>query len=234
MFLAHNYELQGPDTMQSMVAVLNSNFWLSTHVTTVTIGYSAGLLACAIGHVFIFGKALGLGRGNKDFYRTVTRLTYGVVCFGALFSFVGTVLGGIWANNSWGRFWGWDPKENGALLIILWFLFMLHARLGGYIRDMGIAVCSVLAGIVVSFSWWGVNLLSIGLHSYGFISGVQKILYVYWAIEVAVLALAAFAHYRMTEAKAIAAPRGRAPKEKEPAGKRGRAVKGRRQAQAEA
>jgi ABC-type transport system involved in cytochrome c biogenesis permease subunit len=203
LFMAHNYELRGPDTMESMVAVLNSNFWLSTHVTTVTIGYSAGLLACAIAHFYIVGKAFGLGRNRPDFYRTVARLTYGVICFGALFAFVGTVLGGIWANDSWGRFWGWDPKENGALLIILWFLFILHARLGGYIRDLGIAAAAVFGGIVVAFSWWGVNMLGVGLHSYGFLSGVKGRLYSFYLLELVVLALAAVAYYRVRGEKPV-------------------------------
>jgi ABC-type transport system involved in cytochrome c biogenesis permease subunit len=204
LFLAHNFELRGPDTMESMIAVLNSNFWLSTHVTTVTIGYSAGLLACAIAHITLFGRAFGLGRDNPDFYRTVTRLTYGVVCFGALFAFVGTVLGGIWANNSWGRFWGWDPKENGALLIILWFLFILHARLGGYIREIGLALAAVFGGMIVAFSWWGVNLLSIGLHSYGFLPGTSRNLTIYWLIELGVLAVGIVAYFRAQSLAAAA------------------------------
>ena len=188
MFLANKFELRGSDTMESMIAVLNSNFWLSTHVTTVTIGYSAGLLACAIAHIHVIGHALGLAR-RKDFMRSVARMTYGVICFGTLFAFVGTVLGGIWANYSWGRFWGWDPKENGALMIILWNLFILHARMGGYLRDLGTAIAAIFGGIIVAFSWWGVNLLGVGLHSYGFLSGIQKTLYTYWLIEIGVIAL---------------------------------------------
>jgi ABC-type transport system involved in cytochrome c biogenesis permease subunit len=69
-----------------------------------------------------------------------------------LFSFVGTILGGIWADQSWGRFWGWDPKENGALLIVLWNAIILHSRWGGFIRERGLAVMSVFGNIVVSLS----------------------------------------------------------------------------------
>lgn len=186
LFFANSFELRGPDTMESMVAVLNSNFWLSTHVTTITIGYSAGLLACVMAHVYIFMR-LFRRDPSKDALRSVSRMTYGVICFGALFSFVGTVLGGIWANYSWGRFWGWDPKENGALMIILWNLFILHGRFGGYLRDLGLAMAAVFGGMIVAFSWWGVNLLGIGLHSYGFLSGVQQVLYGYWIFEGIVL-----------------------------------------------
>ncbi len=95
-------------------------------------------------------------------------MVYGVICFATLFSFIGTVLGGIWADQSWGRFWGWDPKENGALLIVLWNALILHARWGGLVKDRGIMNLAVFGNIVTSFSWFGVNMLGIGLHSYGF------------------------------------------------------------------
>jgi hypothetical protein len=95
-------------------------------------------------------------------------MTYGVTCFALLFNVTGTVLGGIWADQSWGRFWGWDPKENGALLIVLWNAITLHARAGGLVRSRGLAVLAVLGNIVTAWSWFGVNMLGIGLHSYGF------------------------------------------------------------------
>lgn len=91
-----------------------------------------------------------------------------VVCVATLFSFVGTILGGIWADQSWGRFWGWDPKENGALLIVLWNAIILHARWGGLVRQRGLMVMAVFGNVVTSWSWFGVNMLGIGLHSYGF------------------------------------------------------------------
>jgi ABC-type transport system involved in cytochrome c biogenesis permease subunit len=172
--------------MPSLVAVLDTNFWLATHVTAVTTGYSAGLLASAIAHVHLFARMFGLRR-DEAFFKETTRMTYGVLLFGLFFSVVGTILGGIWANYSWGRFWGWDPKENGALLICLWELIILHARLGGYIRDLGLAVMTVLGGVVIAFSWWGVNLLGVGLHSYGFTSGVLELLLLFYALEGLVL-----------------------------------------------
>ena len=188
MFIAIRYEIEeAVDTMPRLIAVLDTNFWLSTHVTTVTIGYQAGLLAAAFSHVYIGARVLGLKRSDPDFYISLTRMTYGTVCFGLLFSFVGTVLGGIWANESWGRFWGWDPKENGALMIVLWNLVILHARLGEYIRELGLHLASVFLAIVVSFSWWGVNLLGIGLHSYGFASGIFSALLGFWIFECIVI-----------------------------------------------
>lgn len=197
LFLANKYELiDGRDTMPNLIAVLDTNFWLSTHVTTVTIGYSAGLLAGAIAHIFLLGKALGLRRGDKTFYRNVTRMTYGVLCFGLLFATLGTVLGGIWANDSWGRFWGWDPKENGALMIVLWGLAVLHARMGGYIRDFGINMAAVFGGIIVAFSWFGTNLLGVGLHSYGFTSGIHTALMTFYSIQSLVILVGAAAWLR--------------------------------------
>jgi hypothetical protein len=115
-------------------------------------------------------------------------MTYGVICFCLFFSIVGTVLGGVWANYSWGRFWGWDPKENGALMICLWSLVILHARMGGYIKDIGIAVNSIFLGMIVTFSWWGVNNLGIGLHSYGFTKGVWQALFISWIVSIFVMA----------------------------------------------
>jgi len=190
MFLSTRYEFKeamtSGDTMPSLVAVLDTNFWLSTHVTTVTLGYSAGLLAAAFAHVWLLGRIFGL-RSTSGGYKTLTRMTYGVICFGLFFSLIGTILGGIWANYSWGRFWGWDPKENGALMICLAELLILHARLGGYIRDLGIAVMAILNGGVVVFSWWGVNQLGVGLHSYGFTDGVVRVMLGYAGIEALLL-----------------------------------------------
>jgi hypothetical protein len=105
-------------------------------------------------------------------------MIYGIVCFATLFSFTGTVLGGIWADQSWGRFWGWDPKENGALIIVLWNALILHARWGGMVQQRGMAVLAVAGNIVTAWSWFGVNMLGVGLHAYGFMSGA-----VFWLLS---------------------------------------------------
>jgi ABC-type transport system involved in cytochrome c biogenesis permease subunit len=205
MFLANRYEaMDGVDTMPTLQAVLDTNFWLWTHVTTVTIGYGAGLLAGALGHVYLFARIFGLRKSDPGFFKGLTTMTYGVLCFGLLFSFVGTVLGGIWANDSWGRFWGWDPKENGALAIVIWELIVLHARMAGYIRGFGIAMMSVFGAAVVAASWWGVNLLGVGLHSYGFTSGILAALVSYFAFEGLVL-LAGAGHYAISLLRGVPA-----------------------------
>jgi len=171
LIVAHNLGNDG-DTMQMMQAVLDSNFWLATHVTTITIGYSAAFLAGALGIVYLLLGVLSplLTRTRAD---ALARMTYGVVCFALLFSFVGTVLGGIWADQSWGRFWGWDPKENGAAMIVLLNAIILHARWGGLIRQRGLMLLAIGGNIVTAWSWFGTNMLGVGLHAYGFMeSGV--------------------------------------------------------------
>ena len=109
---------------------------------------------------------------TPDVGKELSRMIYGTLCFAIFFSFVGTVLGGLWADDSWGRFWGWDPKENGALMIVLWNALVLHARWGGMVKERGLAALAVVGNIVTSWSWFGVNELGVGLHSYGFTEGV--------------------------------------------------------------
>lgn len=188
MVMARRYEFgDASDPMNPLDAVLRSNYWLTIHVLTITFGYAAGLLAAAMGHVYIFLRVLRLDEGNPTLRRTITRMTYGCICFTLLLSLTGTVLGGIWANDSWGRFWGWDPKENGALMIVLWSLFVLHARKGGIIKEWGINLWAVFGAVVVTFSWWHVNLLGVGLHSYGFSDSKKLAVFTFYSIEATVL-----------------------------------------------
>jgi ABC-type transport system involved in cytochrome c biogenesis permease subunit len=186
LFFAFSFELgDAKDNMGPLLAVLDSNYWLATHVVTVTIGYCGGLVACFLSIVYVHLALAGVMNDPKSFHRFMTRAVYGITCFTLLFALVGTILGGIWANDSWGRFWGWDPKENGALLIVLWSLIILHARLAGWMKGIGIHVMSILGGSVVVFSWWGVNMLGVGLHSYGFIEGASTVYYFYYVTLVA-------------------------------------------------
>jgi len=166
LLIAHFLSLSG-DTLEMMRAVLDSNFWLATHVVIVTIGYSATYLAGFLALIYVFRGVLtrSLDARTAD---SLNRMVYGILCFATLFSFVGTVLGGIWADQSWGRFWGWDPKENGALIIVLWNALILHARWGGMVKTRGLMALAIFGNIVTSWSWFGTNMLGVGLHSYGF------------------------------------------------------------------
>jgi hypothetical protein len=100
------------------------------------------------------------------------------------------VLGGIWADQSWGRFWGWDPKENGALLIVLWNAIILHARWGGYARERGVMTMAIFGNVITSLSWFGVNMLGVGLHSYGFMDKAFWALTAFIASQLLLMALA--------------------------------------------
>ncbi len=166
LIVAHHLSTDG-DTMEMMRAVLDSNFWLATHVVTITIGYSGTFLAGAMAIGWTIREHLA-PRIDPATSKALSAMVYGVICFALFFSFLGTVLGGIWADQSWGRFWGWDPKENGALLIVLWNAIILHARWGGFVRERGIMAMAIFGNVITSLSWFGVNMLGVGLHSYGF------------------------------------------------------------------
>ncbi len=176
------------DTFTVLQAVLDTNFWLWTHVTCVSFGYAATYVAGLLGLVYVLGGVFttAFDRGTA---KELARMVYGIVCFAILFSFFGTVLGGLWADDSWGRFWGWDPKENGALIIVLWNALVLHARWDGMIKDRGLALLAVAGNICVSWSWFGVNQLGKGLHSYGFTEGIALALALFVISQLAVIVI---------------------------------------------
>jgi len=180
LMIAGKYALEG-DTMGMLVAVLDSNFWLASHVITIILGYAGVVLSGFIGHVYIVQRIAWPHK--QDLLKNTFQAVYAIQAFGIIFTFIGTVLGGIWADQSWGRFWGWDPKENGALLILLWSAILFHGRLAKMIKEIGFAVGSVIGVIAVALAWFGVNLLGVGLHSYGFTSGIAKALFIFIAFE---------------------------------------------------
>jgi cytochrome c-type biogenesis protein CcsB len=259
LIIAHNLALGG-DTMEMLRAVLDTNFWLATHVVVITLGYASTFAAGLLAILYIFlgvltpllshttnpgsqtsasptappspPTALPLpqqqDRGERPqskianqksqipLGQSLATMVYAIVCFATLFSFVGTVLGGIWADQSWGRFWGWDPKENGALLIVIWNAVILHARWGNLVGDRGIMNLAVFGNIVTSFSWFGVNMLGIGLHSYGFMDAAFKWLMIFigsqaFIIAVGLLPLSLWRSFRVpakTSTPAVPAPAG--------------------------
>ena len=220
LIIAHHLSLATGDTMEMMRAVLDSNFWLGTHVVSITIGYGATFLAGFLAIIYILmglttnwlnrnfdsqsallitaaTTSVGVGiiakatsvKGETN-GQALTRMVYGIVCFATLFSLVGTILGGIWADQSWGRFWGWDPKENGALIIVLWNATILHCRWGGLVKTRGLMALAVFGNIVTSWSWFGVNMLGVGLHSYGFMDSTFWALICFVASQLIIIAIA--------------------------------------------
>ena len=135
LLVAHFLSLDG-DTFIVLQAVLDTQFWLATHVVCINLGYCDDLSspACSASLYILFAHVLS-ACSTTIARQQLTRMIYGTLCFAIFFSFVGTVLGGLWADDSWGRFWGWDPKENGALMIVLWNALVLHARWGGLVEE---------------------------------------------------------------------------------------------------
>jgi ABC-type transport system involved in cytochrome c biogenesis permease subunit len=224
LLISDRLSLSG-DTMAVLQAVLDTNFWLATHVVVITLGYAATFLAGVLGITYVirgvFTKTL-----TKSASKELSRMIYAIVCFAILFSFVGTILGGIWADQSWGRFWGWDPKENGAVLIVLANAILLHARWGGMVQARGIACLAIFGNIVTSWSWFGVNMLGVGLHSYGFMQSALFWLLLFVLSQVVLIGIGALplAWWRSYEALTSTAvpiktpPRAQAPQGALPAG----------------
>ncbi len=184
LFLAPIIVPEG-ETLEVLVAVLNTNFWLATHVTIITAGYGMCVLAACMAH-FYMALRLKYPNGTPQI-SALYKSIYKVSIIALLLTAVGTVLGGIWADQSWGRFWGWDPKENGALLIVLWLIWLQHGRLGGNLRDLPFMAGIAYLNVIVALAWFGVNLLNVGLHSYGFTSGIALGLGVFCAAETLIL-----------------------------------------------
>jgi ABC-type transport system involved in cytochrome c biogenesis permease subunit len=188
LIVAHHLAMSG-DTLEMMRAVLDSNFWLATHVVIITFGYSAMFLAGALALTFVVLGVFSKGF-DKETARSLSSMVYGITCFATLFSLVGTILGGIWADQSWGRFWGWDPKENGALMIVVMGAIFLHARWGGLCRERGLMALAIVGNIITAWSWFGTNLLGVGLHSYGFTDSGFYWLMAFWTSQLVFIATA--------------------------------------------
>ena len=189
LFIAHYLQIQDGATFKVLQPVLDTNFWLATHVVMVTLGYAATFFGGFIAIIYVVRAAFG-GNLTPDLAKALSRMVYAIICFATLFSFVGTILGGLWADQSWGRFWGWDVKENGALMIVVWNAILLHARWGGVLRERGLMCCAIFGNVVTAWSWFGVNNLGIGLHSYGFTTGVMIALLGFAASQVALIVCA--------------------------------------------
>jgi len=169
--------------MNPLVPVLRSNFWLTTHVLTITLSYGAFALAAALGHFLVIGairKNSLLPNDEPGVLHLYRSLQIGILLLA-----VGVILGGVWANYSWGRFWDWDPKETWSLVAFLSYVVLLHGRLAGWWTGYGLAVGSIAGFLTILMAWYGVNfVLGKGLHSYGFGAGGQSLVGTFALIEI--------------------------------------------------
>lgn len=159
--LAEGWAKSG-DTLGVLQPVLDSSLWLTVHVLAMILGYTGILMAAVLAHVWLWQTSKCITVSPQ-----VSRLIFVSLAWGLTFTFWGTVLGGIWADQSWGRFWGWDPKENGALFLILWLAILFHAKGARLIGERGMALGAMASGIWLALVWFGVNMLGQGLHAYG-------------------------------------------------------------------
>jgi len=195
LILADNLPAVFDPSIQPLVPVLQSNWWLTVHVITITIGYAAFLQAMGIGHIamarYLFWPS------DRKTIENLTRFNYRTMQIGVLFLAAGTLLGGLWAEKAWGRFWGWDPKETWALIALLLYLAVLHARYVRWIGGFGLNAASVLAFQGIVMAGYGVNyLLGTGKHSYGFGVGGELIVGLFVLIELILVLLAVIRHRR--------------------------------------
>jgi cytochrome c-type biogenesis protein CcsB len=203
LLLVHQMPIAMPSSIDPLVPVLRDNFWLTIHVLTITLSYAAFALAMGFGHILLWRYVRNpvSARGDQPMHFWL----YRVLQLGVILLAAGTILGGVWANYSWGRFWGWDPKETWALIALLCYILTLHGRLAGWWTQFGLVVASVVCFLAVLMAWYGVNfVLGKGLHSYGFGLGGET--YVV-SFVVADLLFVAFACWRYKSSRKTTPPR---------------------------
>lgn len=175
------------DTLKMLSAVLDTQFWLATHVLCISFGYGWCVITALLAHLNLANRAFKLAPPEK--IASLETMTGLVSLIALLFTAIGTILGGIWADQSWGRFWGWDPKENGALLIVLWLVWLQHGKLSHHLSPVALLAGQAFLSVIVALAWLGVNLLGVGLHSYGFTNGLFWGLGLFAAIEMAYIGI---------------------------------------------
>jgi ABC-type transport system involved in cytochrome c biogenesis permease subunit len=203
-FIAWFFPIPGKQ-FSPLQPVLRDNFWLTIHVLTIVSSYAAGALAWGLGCLslgyYLLGRYAGQGGGRRppEACTALAGFIYKAMQVAVLLLAAGTILGGLWADVSWGRFWGWDPKEVWALVSLLAYIAILHGRYAGWIGNFGLAAGSVIGAAVIGMSWYGVNfLLGAGLHSYGFGQGGQTEFFAFLLLNFALLAAAAWRWRRET------------------------------------
>jgi cytochrome c-type biogenesis protein CcsB len=193
LIIADNVSGVVDDAIRPLEPVLRSNMWLTIHVLTITLGYAAFALSLVLGNMGL-GQWVFFGRESKEMpTRQLAFYAYRAVQVGIVLLAAGTILGGVWADYSWGRFWGWDPKETWALIALLGYLALVHARFRGMVGPFGFLIGCVAAFMGVLMAWYGVNfVLGVGKHSYGFSSGGLSYVATYCSLQILFLIAAAW------------------------------------------
>ncbi len=205
LLLVHQMPIAMPSSIDPLVPVLRDNFWLTIHVLTITLSYAAFALAMGFGHILLFRYARNPVSARAD--QSMHFWLYRVLQLGVILLAAGTILGGVWANYSWGRFWGWDPKETWALIALLCYILSLHGRLAGWWTQFGLVVASVVCFLAVLMAWYGVNfVLGKGLHSYGFGIGGETYVASFVIADLLFVAFAIWRHRMSKRAMSAAAP----------------------------
>jgi cytochrome c-type biogenesis protein CcsB len=205
LLLVHQMPIAMPSSIDPLVPVLRDNFWLTIHVLTITLGYAAFALAMGFGHIMLWRYIRKPAEARAD--QPMHFWLYRVLQLGVLLLAAGTILGGVWANYSWGRFWGWDPKETWALIALLCYIVALHGRLAGWWTQFGLAVGSVVCFLAVLMAWYGVNfILGKGLHSYGFGLGGESYVYSFVVLDLLFVGFAIWRHRSSRAAVPAATP----------------------------
>jgi cytochrome c-type biogenesis protein CcsB len=175
--------------------VLNS-YWLMIHVAVIVASYGPFTLAMVLGLVALFLMIFTTAKNKEKIKLSIDEITYineMALTVGLVMLTIGNFLGGQWANESWGRYWGWDPKETWALISIMVYAFVIHARFVPALRGRWIYnVMSVLAFASILMTYFGVNFHLSGLHSYA--SGEKQNVTYYFIILAVVIVLAAIAY----------------------------------------
>jgi ABC-type transport system involved in cytochrome c biogenesis permease subunit len=199
-------------TIRPLVPVLRSNYWLTIHVLTITLSYGAFMLAMGIANVALYWfygiSKKGESRAISERIALLNQLTYRALMFGTVLLAAGTILGGVWADYSWGRFWGWDPKEVWALIALLSYMAVLHGRFTGWVGKFAFPLWTVICFSTVVMAWYGVNfVLGVGLHSYGFSTGGQAFVFGFLLLQTAFCLWVAY-HYQRLKKTAAAEQAG--------------------------
>lgn len=179
-------------SISPLVPVLRDNFWLSTHVTMVIISYGAYALSWVLANTILFKKRFStLSKKDELYYSDVI---YTCLKWGSVLIIGGILLGGVWADYSWGRFWGWDPKETWSLIVFCLYVAILHGRYTNWIPNHRFVTFTAAAFMSVMMCWFGVNyILASGLHSYGFSEGGAIFLGSFFSLQIIFLLITASA-----------------------------------------